>query len=273
MTIELEQTVPKTERVQLEGLYLGHNLRERASKLGRPIVIANYITDKNDVIARKSTPGAAAELKNPDDWRLFQELTAQADAIITGPNYLNQFNERGQNVLTQFESGGEFETLGAWRLSHGYSSRNPDIVVASRSLDFEIPKNLGERKIIIFTTYDGQHSQKAEELREAGATVIGAGKAGVEGKIMLQELGKLGYKVIKNTTGPSVLKILLDGNVLDRLYITRVHREIKSNDPDDLLTVLTKGKVEDLPGFKLIEKYHQEAPISQDFLVYEKVTK
>lgn len=276
---EIKQILPKESSVELEGLYLRHNLRELAEKLGRPFVIANYITDINDVIARKSVPGAASEIKNSDDWKLFQELTTQADAIITGTNYLNELAERDQNILTQFEANGDFAHLGEWRLGHGYKSRSPDILVISRSLDFEIPKEAikGGRKVIVFTTNNMATSEKAERLEAQGATVAGAGQDGVNGAEMMQHIREhTDYKVIKNTTGPRILKILLDAAVLDRLYITQVQRTIEA-DRNDVVTVLGDKKVTELERFKLIEKYTQDPIVtadgtqtSQEFLVYDK---
>ena len=259
--IEIRQIEPEERPVSLEGLYLNHSLQELAKRIDRPIVVANYVTDLNDVIAVEGLRGSPEKLQNPLDWRLFQEITAQADVIITGTSYMNEFAERGasnQDVLTQFDKGSTFEDLGDWREQNGLR-RNPDLVVVSRSLNFGIPKTISEggRKIFIFTTYLMQDSKKAKELEKAGATVIGAGKGGVDGAVMIERLGHYGYKVIKMITGPRILKILMDAEfkneagevmrkgALDRLYITRVDRKIT----DDLLsaiTVLDGRKVDDL---------------------------
>jgi len=279
---EIRQIEPEEKPVQLEGMYLEHNLQELAKKLGRPVVIANYVTDLNDVIAVKDVRGAPEKLKNPSDWRLFQELTAQADVMITGTSYMSEFvqkGESGQNVLTQFDKGGTFEGLGDWREKNRLK-RNPDLVVVSRSLNFSIPKTISEsgRKIFIFTIDSMQDSEEAKALKKAGATVIGTGKEGVDGVVMVKRLGQEGYKVIKLTTGPRALKILMDAKVLDRLYITRVNKTI-TDDLSQAVTVLEGRKVDDLlnEGFKISERYLQEKvttndgyATSQEFLVYEK---
>jgi len=282
--IEVKQEFPREQILPLEGLYLSQGLRKIAERLGRPIVIANYVSDKNDVIANQEPGGdfqVPVELKNSYDWRLFQELTAQADVIITGTGYLKRFakmGEKTQNVLTQFEPGGEYEELGNWRLKNGYKSRNPDIVVASRSLDFDIPKVLTDagRKIIVFTTHEMAKSPKARELEEAGVRLVGAGSGGVDGKLIIDFLGREGYKVIKMTTGPRILKILLDSRVLDRLYVTQVQKEIRAK-PENVQRIrLDGGKVSELPGFGLTAKYIQEdavpsgdTKVPQHFLIYD----
>lgn len=279
---EIRQIEPEEKPIQLEGMYLRHNLQELARKLGRPVVIATYITDLNDVIAVKDVHGAPEKLKNPSDWRLFQELIAQADVIITGTSYMSEFagkGESGQNVLTQFDKGGTFEGLGDWRVKNSLK-RNPDLAVVSRSLDFEIPEGIitKGREIFVFTTYNMANSDKAQKLKDAGATVMGAGDEGVDGTVMVNRLGQEGYKVIKLTTGPRILKILMDAKVLDRLYITRVNRTI-TDDLANAVTVLKGKRVDGLlkEGFRRIKRYRQDKVTtndgfntSQEFLVYEK---
>ena len=294
--MEIMQIEPEERPVSLEGLYLSHRLQELAERIERPIVVANYITDINDVISVEGVRGSPEELQNPSDWRLFQELTAQADILITGAGYMTEFAEEGesvQNVLTQFDKGSTFEELGNWRVRKGLK-RNPDLVVVSRSLNFSIPKIVSEsgRMIFVFTIYSMQDSEKARELEGAGATVFGAGKDGVDGAVMIERLGQEGYGVIKMTSGPRVLKILMDAEfknqegkvrrkgALDRLYITRVGRTI-AGDLLRAITVLDGRRVDDLisesGGFKRIERYthyngtgNDGFEISQEFLVFER---
>ena len=295
-TMPIRQVEPEERLVSLEGMYLSHNLQGLARRVGRPIVVANYATDLSDVIAVKGARGSPEKLQSASDWRLFQEVTAQADAIITGASYMSDFGERGessQNVLTQFDKGSAFEELGRWRVQNGLQ-RSPDIVVLSRSLNFHIPKRISEshRRIIVFTIRTMQDSEKARELQRAGATIIGAGRHGVEGAGMVERLNQEGYGVVKMTTGPRVLRILMDAEfrnqggevvrkgALDRLYITRVDRRIV-DDLSSAITVLEGRKVDDLGadggGYRQIERYVQDKvttndgfETSQEFLVYER---
>ncbi len=295
--VYVRQIEPEDRLMSLEGLYLSHGLQELAKRIDRPIVVANYVTDLNDVIAVEGERGSPENLKNPTDWRLFQEITAQSDAIITGASYMNDFSERAesvQNVLTQFGKGSPFEDLGDWR-EQKELTRNPDLVVVSRSLNFNLPKAITEsgRQVFIFTTYRMQDSENAKELGKAGATVIGAGEEGVNGALMIERLGHEGYKVIKIITGSRVLKLLMDAEfknqegevirrgALDRLYITRVDKKI-TDDWSNAITVLEGRKIDDLAskggGFRLTERYSQDkitgndgVETSQEFLVYERI--
>ncbi len=294
--MEIRQLEPEERPVSLEGLYLSHHLQELANRIDRPIVVANYVTDLNDVIAIKDVRGAPEKLKNPSDWRLFQELTAQTDVEITGASFMRAFAQKGesvQNVLTEFDKGSAFEDLGDWRKQQGLK-RDPDLAVVSRTLNFSIPKALSEsrRRIFVFTTDLAQDSEKVKNLENAGATIFRAGKEGVEGAVMIEVLGQEGHKVIEMTTGPRVLKILMDAEfknqegevirkgALDRLYITRVDRKI-TDDLSSAITVLKGRKVEDLTfeggGFRRIERYVQDKvtkndglETSQEYLVYER---
>lgn len=292
---EVTQVLPEKRRVEFEGLYLraNHNLkgvyRKIKSQLQRPLVVTNYITDKKGSIALKDADGPPPQIKNDFDWKeSFQPIQAQADIIITGKDYLKRFEKKGeeaQNILNQFDEGQPFAKLGSWRLKNGYKTRNPDVAIVSRSLDFDLPEEImqGRRKIFVFTTYDMKGSEKALELKGKGVEVIGAGNKGVDGAEIIEELGKIKdndgerkYQVIKMTTGPRVLDIFLAGNVLDRLYITQVQTDIKGK-PENLITVPGgRGEGSQPEGFKLIEKYVHEGAvakngqtITQHFLVFE----
>lgn len=278
---------------KVEDSYLNLNLQEVAKKLGRPLVIANYVCDLNDVIADKSSDGVALGLKNDPDWQRFQELTAQADAIITGTGYLKRFAANGdqaENVLNQFSKGSKFAELGDWR-ENKKLKREPDLLIVSRSLNFDIPQEafVDSRKVYVFTTSNMAASKEARKLLDKGVRVVGFGKSGrdengelvkdvsVDGKMMIEYLtANEKYNVIKNTTGPRVLALLLEGDVLDELYITRVQREIEGN-PNDIQTILKKGKIDDLEGFTYEHLLHQDnvrakdgVIISQDLGVYKK---
>ena len=282
--INVKQLLPQQKKLPLNGLYLRHELKKIAEKLNRAIVVTNYVSDTNDVIAEKDEEGkwqVARDVKNPHDWRLFQEVLVQSDVMITGTDYLKRFEEKGkgaQDVLTQFDEGEDFEDLGNWRLENGFDKRYPDIAILSRSLDFSIPSHIvdSNRKIIIFTTYDMRGSKPCKKLEAAGAEVFAAGENGVDGKILYNTLNKRGYKVIKMSTGPRVLKILLDANVLDRFYHTVVQIEIDKLDNEVQKILIDGGKVENLSNFKLVEKYFQDKVetdtgklTSQEFRVYD----
>ena len=268
------QLLPERKQLPLQGLYLGQKLMEVSEKIRRTLVIANFLTDKNGVIAKADEHHnlqVPLELKNASDWRLFQELMAQADVIISGAAYLKRVStlgSRAENILSQFEPGGEFENLGNWRLSAGYQERSPDLAVVTRSLDLKFPEEVmrSGRKIVIFTTDTTANSDQARALTALGVVVIGSGQAGVDGNRMIDYLsnGK-GYRVIMMATGPSVLNLLLEAKRLDLFYVTEAQLEIPFDDPSTVQTILPKGeKVNGLKEFSVTHQYLQENVVAED---------
>lgn len=269
----IHQVFPEKKQVPLDGLYLGERLAELSTKIGRSLVITDFLTDRNGVIAK--TDGqhhfqVPLELRNTSDWRLFQELLAQADVIISGEAYLKRLASLGssaQDVLCQFEPGNAFEKLGEWRMNAGYKKRSPDVAVVTRSLDFKIPDRLmgSGRRITIFTTDAQAGSGQARAMNAAGVAVVGSGDAGVEGDRMIDCLSSgMGYRVIMMTTGPGVLGLLLEANRLDLFYLTEAQLEIPFVDSSTVQTILPDGKkVNELDQFSLSRQYLQEHVVTK----------
>ena len=283
---EVLEIAPEKRVVPLENLYLSQSLHNVSVNLGRSIVYTNYICDLDEVIAVKDQDGffrVPKALRNHDDWRLFQELEAQAEVIITSKEYLSRFAAEGENaqdVLSEFEAGGEFEDLGEWRLQNGFKSRRPDLAIVGRRPDLVNPKSAKQegRSILFFSTYDLANSDDAKRLRDMGVTVVGAGAEGVEGKVMVDYLAmRRNYRTIYAVAGPSLVKILLDARVLDRLYVTQVNRKILFDDPSSVKRILSNGKrVSGIPDFALTNRYLQDKVVTEDrsvttqeFLLYE----
>ncbi len=272
--LEITQIVPVQARVPLEGLYLGQDLQRLSKSLGRTIFLADFLTDQNGVIAKKDAQDRfqiPPEIRNTSDWRLFQELMAQADVIISGAAYFSRLAASpagAQDILYQYETGGEFERLGSWRLAGGFPRKSPDLAIVARGLELEIPDQLilTGRKIMIFTSRPLAGSGRANEIRKMGVTVIAAGEEEVEGDFLADELSRdLGYRVAMMATGPGVLQLLLGAGRLDLLFITEAQVEIPSQNPSSVMTLLANGgKVRDLTEFTLVHEYLQENAVAAD---------
>lgn len=163
------------------------------------------------------------QIANDRDWRLFQELAAQADVIISSGRYLRDWAEGKAQEILQTDDP-RFADLRQWRQQQGLSAQ-PDIAIISRSLDFPIPPILkeGGRKVLIFTNADPDR-KRVQELENQAGQVIVAGKEGVAGQQMVQHLTEQGYRTIYSAAGPQILHLLLKGSVLNRLYITYANR-------------------------------------------------
>lgn len=277
----LNQVFPVQKQVPLEGLYLGQRLKAMANELGRSVVLTDYLTDQNGVVAKADKNGkfqVPKEIKNSADWGRFQELMAQADVIISSGSYFKRL-ETSQDVLYQFEPGNAFEMLGQWRLNAGYPRRSPDVAILSRQLDFELPDQLlkSNRKITIFTTEAMANSEKAKTFKGSGTSVIRSGEENVDGRRMIDSLNELGYGVIMMVSGPQVLNLLLTSECLDLLYVSEAQVKIPVDDAPQVQTILLGGKkISELKGFDLAHQYVQEnvvtetgSHISQSFLRYD----
>jgi riboflavin biosynthesis pyrimidine reductase len=280
---EGKPSISGKERTPLEGLYLDQRLREMATEIGRSLVLTDFLTDKNGVVAKADQDAQfqiPEELKNSSDWGWFQELVAQADVTISGGSYFKRL-ETSEDILYQFEPGHAFENLGQWRLSAGYQKRSPDLAIVTRHLDFELPEELRRsgRKILIFTTDSIAHSDKARVLSNEDTIVVGSGEAGVDGGRMIGTIANgMGYRMIMMVSGPHVLDLLLAANCLDLLYVTQAQVEIPFDDSATVQTILLGGeKISELEDFRLAHQLVQEnvvteegSHISQSFLRYDR---
>jgi hypothetical protein len=274
--LQVTQIFPVRRQLPLEGLYLGQGFAGTAAKIGRAMVISDFLTDCNGVIARLNQQHifkVPLELRNASDWRLFQELMAQADVIISSAAYLKRLSTLGsqaEDVLSQFEAGGAFEGLGTWRLVAGFKRRSPDLAIVTHELDFTVPACVTEsgRRVIIFTSDQLAGSAPARAMLSAGISVVGSGAAGVEGNRMIDHLEHaMGYHVIMSVTGPRVLGLLLKAKRLDYLYVTEVQLEIPFTDPATVKTILPKRKkVTSLKEFSLSRQFVQENVLTRNGL-------
>ena len=271
---KITQLLPVRQEMALEGAYLAQGLAGMSARIQRPLVITNFLTDKNGVIAKAIKPHefqVPPELKNPSDWRLFQELMAQADVVISGAAYLQRVavpGFHGQEILFQFEPGREFAELGEWRIKSGFKKRSPDLAVVARRLDFHFPAELIQsgRRIFIFTSQSVADSEKARALKASGVTIVASGKEDVDGNRLIDFLSNgMGYRVIMMATGPGVLDLLLTAKRLDLLYVTEVQVEIPLDDPNSVQTMLPGNKkVNELEEFTLTHRYLQKNVSTED---------
>lgn len=217
------------EKRPLTNLYLEHNVRQE----GRTFVYANFVASVDGRIAIPHPSGdglmVPPAIANERDWRLFQELVAQADLIISSGRYLRDWAEgRAQEILQTGDP--RFADLRRWREEQGLKPQ-PDIAIISNSLDFPIPEVLTSngRRAIIFTSANPDPVHVAAIEDQAGQVII-AGEERVEGRRLVQAMRELGYRTIYSAAGPRILHMLLAAGVLDRLYLTLASR-ILGGDP------------------------------------------
>jgi riboflavin biosynthesis pyrimidine reductase len=209
------------DNISLTGLYLGLNLHRTAGE-GEVLIYSNYIASVDGRISRYNPDSGDYEvpksLANERDWRLYQELAAQSDILITSARYFRQLSTgSAQDILP---IGSRFEDLKAWRVEQGLAPQ-PAVAIFSRSLDVpaQAVETLKERDIYLFTS-DAAPEDKKEALEAQGVKVVAAGKSGVEGARLRAELIHRGFKSAYVIAGPEVHRTMIADGVLDQMFLT-----------------------------------------------------
>ena len=266
--------LPSTQR-ELQGLYLAHDLRQYANE-ATSYIYANFVTSLDGRIAIPRPDGSGLmvpkQIANERDWRLYQELAAQADLIISSGRYLREWAEgRAQEILQTDDA--RFADLREWRTARGLKPQ-PDIAIISSSLDFSIPDVLTRdgRKAIFFTIAN-PNPERVREIEKQAGQVIVTGEKSVEGKLFAQRASELGYRVIYSGAGPKILHLLLQDNVLNRLYLTFANRVLGGN---PFATIVDGALLEPAADFKMNALYFDAAGLEglgQMFASYNRVQK
>jgi riboflavin biosynthesis pyrimidine reductase len=215
-------------RHDLRKLYLA-DLPDRGSSGEPPFIYSNYITSLDGRIAvplpDHDTHQVPPAIANARDWRLFQELAAQADILITTARYFRQAEKQQAQAELPLANAPEFNDLHQWRTARGLPAQ-PDIAIFSASLNIP-PATLEpyqNRKLYILTT-ERADRDKLQRLRDtANVEIITCGNSEeVNASRLRTKLGQLGYHRVYAIAGPRVLHTLIKAGALDRLYLTTAH--------------------------------------------------
>ena len=244
-TPEIIQLHPEhREYRSVKGLYLSEELHVRARNAGKPVRYANFITslDGRIAVSHHGVERLPESLSNANDLRLFLELLAQADCIITHGAYLRA---RAAGLLGDILHCDD--ELSEWRRRQQLAA--PTIVVCSASLDFPVPADLARDRLIIATGQqcDAAH---ADQWRDRGYHVIIAGKQRlVEADALLSYLTERGFLSICFAAGPRLLESALQTSCLDLLYLTVSHQFIGGEEFRTLIPGIPLG------GCRLLQKH------------------
>lgn len=267
--------VPSLTR-PLDGCYLEHHLQGVGTDQ-TPVVYTNFICSLDGRIAeldpatgRRRVPEAIA---NERDWRLYLELAAQADVLLTTARHLRAVAQGRNRELIDFAAGGH-EDLRRWRAEAGLS---PQPAVAALSMALDIPaETLVQRHPgpILVVTGRAAPVARVRELQAHGVQVLVAGdEQRVGGTELLRTLRQQGFRTIYSIAGPGVLRTLLDAEALDRLYLT-VAQVLLGGATNDTLT--GGPPLAPPPGFRLRELHYDPgtpAGAGQLFACFERVAR
>jgi riboflavin biosynthesis pyrimidine reductase len=214
----------------LDGTYLLHELRALGTP-EQPFVYANFVSSLDGRIAVVEAETGESyvleDLTSGHDWRLFQELQAQADCLVTHGGYLRALGDGKFGDILQVGISEKAADIGRWRGARGLT-RQPAIAIVSRTLDFPIPPSLArhEQPVHIITANDAP-ADRVAFWRDQGYEVMFAGPGtSVEGAPMIRTLGARGYARLYLLACPQMLETVLRDGSLSRLYLTLTHQLI-----------------------------------------------
>lgn len=225
MTVQRLYPPPWTPEIPLSGLYLEQPLPPEPAQ--GAWLYTNFVASLDGRISLDHGGGCRipGSITNSRDWRLFQELAARADCLITTGRYLRELAAGcAQDILPL---GAAFDDLRHWRQAAGIPTQ-PDVAIVSASLDFTIPPLLREqgRRLWLLAPREAAAGRLAEH-RRAGAEVLPYPDGEqAQGAGIRDALEGLGYRRIYSVAGPQIARTLIGDGALDTLFLTVRHRII-----------------------------------------------
>lgn len=225
----------------IQGLYLAHQIHNLGTP-EFPFVYANFLSSLDGRIAledvSKSITYIPAHLTTDTDFRLFMELHAQADCLITHGGYMRALDQHRLGNILQIRG----KDLIEWRRNKGLKAQ-PAIIIASASLNFPMHDSLqNHAQNVYIATGKNADPKLIRFWQNLGYPILISGEDRmVQGAPLTHELGRLGYKSIYLIAGPQMLDTMIRELQLTRLYLTVTHQLIGGKDFRTLLTGSTLG--------------------------------
>lgn len=244
------------EAVSLQGLYLRLD-GLAASDQSRPIIYANFLSSLDGRIALKNKGDQHYQLpqalKSDEDFRLFLELYAHADCIVTHSGYMRSLAENRLGNVLQIPDLEWAGYIHDWRAEKGLS-KHPDIVVASGSLDFPWHESLDSSQQNVHIASGGMSSAENKMAwQDAGHTVHEFGQQhNVDVRKLVNFLSEQGYKSVYLVAGPQLLQDLIQCHYVDRFFVTINHQLLGGS---EYKSILSGQQIDDAGNMQLQNLY------------------
>ena len=262
--------------VPLHGLYLSDRFAPPAEG-SETFVYANFIASLDGRISlpdpqpsKRTVPRAIA---NGRDWRLFQELAACADALLTSGRYVRDLPHGVSDQSFPISDKPEYADLARWRVARGLPPQ-PAVVIVTASLDLPLLRPLAESGRSVFVaTGSAADPRKVAAVESQGVRVLRVGNGTrVEGGSLIQALAQEQHRNIGLIGGGEMLNALIVDNALDRLYLTLACRMLGGLSFD---TLLTGPALERAVGFTLKALHYdaagvEESDVEQLFAIFDR---
>lgn len=227
------------ERVPLQGLYLREPLGP-PDRRPKSFVYTNFLASLDGRISlpdsRTNKPVVPPAIANARDWRLFQELAAGADALVTSGRYVRDLPYNVSARSFPVSGKPEYADLLRWRVVHGLAPQ-PAVVIVTASLDLPPLTSLAESRAVYVATGRAANPRKVAAVESQGVRVLRLGDGTrVEGGRLIEALAREAQWNVAMIGGGGVLETLVADNALDRLYLTLACRMLGGLSFDTLLT-------------------------------------
>lgn len=229
MTTRLIELFPSSGRSRdLAGTWLELEIH-RLGRADAPLIYGSFVASLDGRIALADPVTGKLALPeaivNRHDFRLLQELMAQADCFITHGGYLRAIAAGTLDDILQVGATSGAEDLARWREAQGFANQ-PGILVASGTLDFEVPRSVREHdQSLTIVTVASAPAQHVRRFEREGFRVIVAGDGDqVEAIPLAGIVSELGYRSAYLVAGPRMLDTMLRQRRLGRLFLTITHQ-------------------------------------------------
>ena len=265
--------------VPLRGLYSSEQFAPPAER-AKSFVYANFIASLDGRISlpdpRTSKRTVPRGIANARDWRLFQELAACADALLTSGQYLRGL---ANGVSTRsFPVSGEpaYGDLVHWRRTRGLTPQ-PAVVIMSASLDLPLLGPVVESgRSVYVATGAAAEPRKVATIESQGVRLLSVGNGTrVEGRKLIAALAREAHFNIAVIGGGEILHALIADDALDRLYLTLACRILGGLSFDTLATGLPLEE----PASFTLEALHYDAAgadgsdVEQLFAIFDRTSR
>lgn len=204
----------------LQGLYLSLGLHKAG--YAKCLIYTNFIASLDGRISEPLHDvagfGVPRAVANARDWRLFQELAAQAQIIILSGRYIRQWAQGHAQDDPPIPDA--YNDLRVWRKQEGLSEQ-PDLLVLTRTL--ALPNKVAELSLRrrIFVLCSHPKCQKKLDLLSKWGVQVSLADGEINGATVQSWLDQRGYCTAYMAAGPQVMRMMLKSRVIHRLFITQ----------------------------------------------------
>ena len=259
MAKKLQQLFPPSpEKVELKNLYL-YKYSWFSNDNTQPRIAANFLTSLDGRIAVSPNAQIKTELPkhltSDEDFRLFLELHAQADCLITHGGYMRALAENKLGNILQLPNNKECEDLYNWRALQGLKP-HPTLVIVSASLDFPMDSSLEDNnQQVIIATGKQADKNKISQWEDQGYKVIIAGEKLVEGRMLIDALCKESLRHFYLIAGPKLLHSMIKDQQLSNLFISHSLQLLGG----DFFNTMLDGEILTPPKLELKSLFYDDA--------------